>query len=159
MLRIRRVFAALALSAAFAWLGAAPAGASENPHDRLPATTPPDVTVTCPQGFTVVAHESLNKEYTKVFVLQDGTIRYQINGDATSTVSGNGQVLTFNTSGPGAVFVRSDSLTFVEEGHLFYIGANFVGAWLYTGLVVIDGSGNIVSASGNVTDICAVLAG
>ncbi len=46
-----------------------------------------------------------------------------------------------------------------EEGHLFYIGANFVGAWLYTGLVVIDGSGNIVSASGNVTDICAVLAG
>ena len=153
-----RIFAPLVLSSVFVWASAAAGLAAGNPG-RQPSPTPPDVTVSCPQGFSAIAHVALNKEYTKVFVLSDGTVKLAINGDAVTTVSANGKVFSFNSSGPGAIYFFVDgSIRLVEEGHLFYIGANFQGMWVYTGLVVLDSSGNIVSQSGNVTDVCAMLA-
>jgi hypothetical protein len=157
MPHLRRIFAAALVSSALVWLVSAAALAAGNP-DREPLPTPPDVTVSCPQGFSALAHVSINKEYSKVFVLADGTIKMLVNGDAVTTAAANGKVLTLNSSGPAQVYFRPDGVTVVAEGHLIYIGAGFQGMWVYTGHVVIDSSGNIVSATGHVTDVCAALA-
>jgi hypothetical protein len=153
----KRSLTTLAITSALVWIGAATALAAGNP-DREPLPTPPDVTVSCPQGFSAVAHIAVNKEYSKVFVLSDGTIKMQVNGDAVTTATANGKVLTLNSSGPAQVYFRPDGVTEVAEGHLIYIGVGFQGLWVYTGLVVIDNSGNIVSSTGHVTDVCAALA-
>ena len=157
MLGFKRLLASLAVLSALFWLGTTSALAAGNP-DRQLLPTPPDVTVSCPQGFSALAHVAVNKEYAKVFVLSDGTIKMQVNGDAVTTVAANGKVLTFNSSGPAKVYFRPDGVTEVTQGHLIYIGADFHGMWVYTGLVVIDNSGNVVSATGHVTDVCAALA-
>ncbi len=95
----------------------------------------------------------------QAYALADGTLKVMVEGHQITTVAGNGKVLTFNSSGPGALYVRPDkSVTFVVQGHTIYITPAFDGIALYTGLLAVDGAtGLITSHSGNVTDICALI--
>ena len=69
------------------------------------------------------------------------------------------KTLMFNASGPGTVILAADqSLVSVNgRGQVFFI-TNNGGLFLINGLALFDASGNLVSVTGHVTDICALLA-
>ncbi|HEV2035961.1 MAG TPA: hypothetical protein VGU71_17500 [Candidatus Dormibacteraeota bacterium] len=119
----------------------------------------PDAYVNCPSGVVALVHNTIEKEYIKTFTKQDGTLRYEINGRLVVAVTGNGKTLTFNASGPGTVTVRPDrSVSIVFEGLTFSIPRTADAISLFKGRVVFDAStGTIVSHTGTVTDVCALL--
>ncbi len=157
MLGFRRVLAAFALSSVLILGGSVTASAAGNPdRDPFPAGGP--LEINC-GGIPAVATTTFDKEFAKTYTLADGTVKVMVEGNESVTVTGNGKVLTFNTSGPGALYFRPDgSVTVVVEGHNFYIAPTLDGMWLYKGHLVVDGAtGLITSQNGNVTDICALL--
>ncbi|TME03703.1 MAG: hypothetical protein E6I71_08920 [Chloroflexi bacterium] len=175
MLGFRRVLAALAVSSAIAGLGAAPALASNNPHDRQLQQLPPPFTQ--PMCGPAIGDVTLSidpgtfRAATKTFTLQDGTTKIQFNGYARQIVQGNGKTLELNVSGPGTIFIAPDGafITAIGGGHLFYIGPVGTpqqGLTMYDGhsvLATIDtaayGTIFVVSSfTGHKTDICALLA-
>ena len=174
MLGVRRVLAALAVSSAIAGLGAAPALASNNPHDRQLQQLPPPFTQ--PMCGPAIGDVTLSidpgtfRAATKTFTLQDGTTKIQLNGYARQIVQGNGKTLELNVSGPGTIFIAPGGafITAIGEGHLFYAGPVDTpqqGLFLYTGHVTLAlintaqyGPIFVVSShTGNVTDVCALL--
>jgi hypothetical protein len=126
--------------------------------DRQPLGPGPDVTVNCPQGYTGVLHDEINNEYLKVFAQRDGTVIWRIDGRLLETFTGNGQVLSFNGSGPGTItFLTDGSVTAVFQG--LSVRVRPYGLWVYTGRVSVDpATGIILSHSGTIRDICAELA-
>lgn len=130
----RRLLTLLALTFAFAWLGSGAAQAAGNP-DRQPAPTPPDVTISCAQGFDAVAHVVANNEYVLSFTRSDGTQIFKVDGYFAATVSGNGKSFFFNASGPGTfVFRPNGSVTFVQYGRTFFIAPDLTDAKILVGL-------------------------
>jgi len=119
----------------------------------------PDANVNCPSGVVALVHNTIEKEYIKTFTNQDGTLRYGINGRLVVAVTGNGKTLTFNASGPGTITVRPDgSVSIVLEGLTFSIPRTADAISLFKGRVVFDATtGTIVSHTGTVTDVCALL--
>ncbi len=156
MLGFRRTLAALALTSAFVLAGSLAATAAGNPgRAPLPAGGPLDVNC---GGIHAVVSITFDKEFAKTFTLADGTVKVMVEGRQLVAVTGNGKVLTFNASGPAAIYLRPDSVTVVLEGRSFYIAPGLDGMWLYTGNLVVDGTtGLITSHDGHVTDICALL--
>ena len=156
MLGFRRVFALLALALASVWLGALGVSAAGNPgRTPLPAGGPLDINC---GGIHAVASITFDKEFAKTFTLADGTVKVMVEGRQLVAVTGNGKVLTFNASGPAAIYLRPDSVTVVLEGRTFYIAPGLDGMWMYTGNLVVDGTtGLITSHDGHVTDVCAML--
>jgi hypothetical protein len=157
MLGIRRLFAAAAVSFALVLGGCMAVSAAGNPG-RIPLPPGGPLPVDC-SGVPTVATITFAKEFVKTYTLADGTVKLMVEGRQISTVAGNGKVLTFNTSGPGAIYFRPDnSVTIVLQGHTFYIAPGFDGVWLYMGQLTVDGAtGLITSHSGNVIDICALI--
>ena len=94
MLGFRRVLAALAVSSAIAGLGAAPALASNNPHDRqLQQLPPPFTQAMCGPAIgdvTLSIDPNTFRAATKTFTLQDGTTKIELNGYARQIVRGAG---------------------------------------------------------------------
>jgi hypothetical protein len=133
------------------------ARAGGNP-DRQPLGPGPDVTINCPQGYSGVLHDQVNSEYLMTFVERDGTVIWRIDGRLLETFTGNGKVLSFNGSGPGTItFFTDGSVSAVFQGLTVRVRAN--GLWVYTGRVSVDpATGNILSHSGTIRDICAELA-
>jgi hypothetical protein len=149
----------LAFMLVLAFLLAAPVGvrAAGNP-DRQPLGPGPDVTVHCPQGYTGVLHDQVAKEYAKTFVERDGTVRVRVEGRLLETFTGNGKTLNFNGSGPGTItFYTDGSVSAVFNG--LSVRIRPYGLWVYTGRVTVDpATGNILTHSGTIRDICAELA-
>ena len=160
MLGLRRVLAVLGVLSALVWVGSAAANAAGNPG-RQPLPTPPDVVgPLCGEAMgTIVAHVSVDRQYIKTFTAKDGTVKYQVNGFAAVTVSGNGKTVTVNASGPGSITLYSDgNVAFVLEGHTIYLAPPSGGVWVYTGLVLFDANtGTVISHNGHTTDVCALL--
>ena len=152
-----RASKALAFAVAAVGLASVSVVAAGNPGRELIPPVP-DAYVNCPSGVAVV-HNTIEKEYIKTFTKQDGTLRYEINGRLVVAVTGNGKTLTFNASGPGTVTVRPDSsVSIVFEGLTFSIPRTADAISLFKGRVVFDVStGTIVSHTGTVTDVCALL--
>src|SRR2546430_10218197 len=127
MLGFRRVLAALAVSSAIAGLGAAPALASNNPHDRqLQQLPPPFTQAMCGPAIgdvTLSIDPNTFRAATKTFTLQDGTTKIELNGYARQIVQGNGKTLELNVSGPGTIFIAPDGafITAIGGGHPFSI--------------------------------------
>jgi hypothetical protein len=164
MLSFRRALIVVVLSTAALYATAAGGLAAGNPG-RTPLPTPADVVgpLCGPSVGTVVAHISVNREYIKTFTNTNGTLRFGINGFAQSTVTANGKTLAFNTSGPATVTANPDGTTLnvISQGHSFVIGPTGpnTGIILVTGRITVDlATGNIIVLSGNVTDVCALLA-
>jgi len=157
MLGFRRVLTAFPVSSALILGGSVAAPAAGNPG-RTPNPSGGPLDINC-GGIPAVASITFNKEFAKTYTLADGTVKVMIEGRQLVTVTGNGKVLSFNSSGPCAIYFRPDgSVTVVVEGHTFYIAPTLDGIWLYKGKVVADGvTGLITSHDGHVTDICALL--
>ena len=155
----RRIAFALVIATAVFAAAAATALAGGNPG-RQPLGPGPDVTIQCPQGYTGVLHDQVNIEYVKTHVEADGTLREQINGRLLETFTGNGKVVTFNGSGPGTItFFPDHSITAIFQGLTVRVPRALDGLWVYTGRVSVDpATGNILSHSGTIRDICAELA-
>ena len=102
----------------------------------------------------------MDKEYIKSHTWADGTDRFQINGNVVATVTGNGQTIVINASGPATVFVRPDgSVTVVGRGLGYVSGPGLIGIWLYSGHTELDPfTGQVTSHRGSVRDLCAELA-
>lgn len=149
---------AVALAIAAVCLASASVLAAGNPNRQLIPPVP-DEYVHCPSGIVALVHNTVEKEYIKTFTQKDGTLRYEINGRLVVEVSGNGKTLTINASGPGTITVRPDgSTTIVLKGRTLSIPLAANAIWLYTGLVVFDPvTDAVVSHSGTVTDVCALL--
>ena len=160
MNRIPRPVRALALCAIGLTLNSIGAAAAGNPG-RQPSPTPPDIVVdVCgPSVGPVLAHITVNREYVKTFTEADGTIRIAINGAAFGTFTrlSNGTVVSVNASGPATFTIRPDGVvTFVNRGLL--VAINATGIWQYAGDSVVDpASGLVLSFTGRVIDICALL--
>ena len=108
----------------------------------------------------ILLHSAVANEYIKTYTLQDGTVKQQVNGRFVVEVIGNGHDLTFNSSGPGAVYFHPDgSILVTGYGLVFFIGIHGEGIWLYNGNVLTDATtGLILSRTGHATDVCALLA-
>jgi hypothetical protein len=159
MLGFRRalVVAVLALAAVGFTAATAPAGANPN---RTPFLGPDQVGPFCgPAIGVVVEHATVDREYYKTYVLQDGTIKFLVNGSLTLDISGNGHTVTINAGGPGAEYLRPDgSILVTGFGQVVFTGIHGEGIWLYNGNVAVDGNtGLIISRTGHATDICAML--
>jgi len=168
MLGSRRLFAALGLAIAFAWLGSTSAAAAA--HTGTPVPPPPTL-----QGnfcgdlglITVSADADSWNATMKSFTSNDGTVRLLFTGHQRTIVQGNGKTLTFDSSGPGRVTIYPDqTVTVAGTGHLFYIGppgTPQAGIFLYSGVTVIDISdptnATVSSYKGNKLDVCKLLAG
>ena len=154
-----RIVIALVVAVAVFGAAAATALAAGNP-DRQPLGPAPDATIQCPQGYSGVLHDQINNEYVKTHVEADGTVRQQVNGRLLETFTGNGKVVTFNGSGPGTItFFPDHSITAIFQGLTVRVPRALDGLWVYTGRVSVDpATGNILSHSGSVRDICAELA-
>jgi len=157
MLGFRRALLVVVLPAMALWLTATGVLAGGN-SGRVPFPAGPPANVTC-SGVPAVAVVSFDKEYAKTYILADGTVKVMVEGRQIVTVTGNGKVLVFNSSGPGAIYFRPDhSVTVVLQGHTFYIAPALDGMGLYTGLLTVDGTtGLIIRHDGHVTDVCALL--
>ena len=160
MMGFRRVLAVFAVVSALVWAGSAPAAAGGNPG-RTPLPTGDLPGNFCGDAVgPILLHAAINKEYMKTYTLQDGTVKVQVNGRFVVEVTGNGHSLTFNASGPGALFFRPDgSVLATGHGQVFFIGIHGEGMWLYNGNLLVDATtGLILSRTGHGTDICALLA-
>ena len=160
---LRRALIVAVLSALAASVTSSAALAAGNP-DRQPLPSPPDVSDTfCGAGVgMVLAHVSVNRVYAKSFLGKDGTLRIEFNGFAQSTVTTAKKSLSFNSSGPATLtFYPDGTMTLIGKGHSFVInptGPN-TGILLVTGRISVDPNTNDVTVlSGNVTDVCALLA-
>jgi hypothetical protein len=174
MLGFKRLFAALAVSSVIAWLGSAPALASNNPHDRQLQPLPgPFTQPMCGPAIgdvTVSIDPNSFRATTMTFTLENGTTKIEFTGFARQIVQGNGKTLELNVSGPGALFIPLDGApVLVGEGHLFYIGPVGTpqqGLFMYTGLTTLGlievapyGTIAVVTGfTGHKTDVCALLA-
>ena len=89
---------------------------------------------------------------------RDGTVIWRIDGRLLETFTGNGKVLSFNGSGPGTItFFTDGSRTVVFQGLTVRIRP--FGLWVYAGRESVDPTtGNILTVSGSIRDICAELA-
>ncbi|HEY0831996.1 MAG TPA: hypothetical protein VGE99_12695 [Candidatus Dormibacteraeota bacterium] len=156
MLGFKRLLASVVISTAAVWLGSSAVAAAK--PQPLPA--PPDVTVNCPQGFSLVAHAEIDKEHLKTTTLANGTTVFQINGRFVSRITGNGKSLLFNSSGPATTYARPDgSGTDISRGRTLVIAPDLTGLALYSGHAVIDlATGSVLSHTGTVTDLCAAMA-
>jgi hypothetical protein len=154
----KRVSEALAFALAAACLASVSVLAAGNPGRQLIPPVP-DEYVQCPSGIVALVHNTIEKEYIKTFTQQDGTLRYEINGQLVVEVSGNGKTLTINASGPGTIIVRPGGLTTIAlQGRTLSIPMAANAIRLYTGLVVFDPvTGTVVSHNGTMTDVCALL--
>jgi hypothetical protein len=157
MLGSKRALLVVVLPVMALWLGSTGALAAGN-LGRVPFPAGPPANVTC-SGVPAVAVVSFDNEFAKTYTLADGTVKVMVEGRQIVTVTGNGKVLVFNSSGPGAIYFRPDhSVTVVVQGHTFYITPALDGMGLYTGLLTVDGTtGLIISHDGHVTDICALV--
>src|SRR5690349_9246953 len=134
MLGFVRPLAALALTSVLVLAGSLAATAAGNPgRAPFPAGGPLDINC---GGIHAVATITFDKEFAKTFTLADGTVKVMVEGRQLVAVTGNGKVLTFNASGPGAIYLRPDSVTVVLEGRTFYIAPGLDGMWMYTGNLV-----------------------
>ena len=151
------VVIASAVCIALLWATSLAAQAEGN-SGRQPLGPGPDVTIQCPQGYSGVLHDQVNNEYLKVFVERDGTVIWRIDGRLLETFTGNGKVLSFNGSGPGTItFFTDGSRTVVFQGLTVRIRP--FGLWVYAGRESVDPTtGNILTVSGSIRDICAELA-
>jgi hypothetical protein len=160
MKRIPRPVSAFAVLAIVLVATSVGGWAAGNP-DRQPSPTPPDIVVdVCiPSVGPVLAHITVNREYVKTFTEADGTIILAINGAAFGTFTrlSNGTVVGVNASGPATITMHPDgAVTLVERGLL--VAINSTGIWQYAGNSVVDpATGLVLSHSGRVTDICALL--
>jgi hypothetical protein len=162
MAPIRRLASAL-LIAGF-WLGAAgTAAAAGNPNRQLlppPGDYPTD---TCgPAIGTVVAHVTFDKQFTKTFVEQDGTLRITVNGPEFGTVTrlSNGNSVALNFSGNGWFLATPGGELIIGQSHgrLIDIAPPGGGIWLYSGNVTFDPTnGAVITSTGSVTNICSLL--
>jgi hypothetical protein len=153
---LRSASKSLVLALAAVCLASVSVLAGGNPGREL---IPPveDEYVTCPSGIVALVHNTIEKEYIKTFTQKDGTLRYAINGRLVVEVTGNGKTLTLNASGPGTITVGPDgSVSLVFEGVTLSIPRSADAIWLYSGRLVFD-HGVVVSHSGSVTDVCALL--
>ena len=156
--RLLLVVAALAGVAAMI----VPAAAADPPI-RFPLPTPPDITGAYCADVDVTVHVTSNKEVATIFsngaAIITGTFKVEL--------TGNGKTVSANASGP--VFYSSDGTTQVLRGNSLVFGeAGDLGPGspptleLDSGTVVItyasDGSVTNVTRTGNVRDLCAVLA-
>lgn len=128
-----------------------------------PSRTPlpgPDQPGFCPGIGWVVEHAVVNKEYYKTYTLQDGTIKFMVEGRLILEISGNGHTVTISAGGPGAEYVRPDgSVLITGFGQVVFTGVNGEGIWLYNGNIAVDANtGLIISRTGHATNICAMLA-
>ena len=157
---IRSFVSAFALCAIGLTANSMAVAAGGNP-DRQPSPTPPDIVVdVClPSVGPVLAHITVNREYVKTFTEPDGTIISAINGAAFGTFTrlSNGTVVSVNASGPATITMHPDgAVTIVERGLL--VAINSTGIWQYAGNSVVDpATGLVLSHTGRVTDICALL--
>ena len=160
---LRRALNVLVLSALAVSLTSAGVLAAGNPG-REPLPTPPDVSgpFCGPSIGTVLAHISVNRAYVKSFSSKDGTLRLEFNGFIEATVTTNRKTLAFNSGGPATLtFYPDGTVTFIGLGHSFVIGPTGpnTGIILVTGRISVDPeTNNVTVLSGNVTDVCALLA-
>jgi hypothetical protein len=165
---LKRPLAVIGLFAAFAWLGSAAALAGGNPDRTFAPPPDPYTAPLCGAAVgdvTFAVDPDTYRAYVKTYTMSDGTIRLKFNGFQAVTVTGNGATLHFNISGPGTIVLDGNTVAaLIGNGHTLYIGppgTTQPGLRLYTGLVVfaVEPSGNaiVISHSGGVTDICALL--
>jgi hypothetical protein len=158
----RRAPIAVALWATAVSVTSAGVLAAGNPG-REPLPAPPDVVGSfCgdPVG-DIVAHVAVQRQYIKTFTSNNGVVRYGIEGYQldTFTVVATGKRVSVNASGPATITDYPDGTeTFVLMGHTVYVNPPGGGIFLYTGKLVFDTTtGQIISFSGGVKDICALL--
>ncbi|MEO6797972.1 MAG: hypothetical protein ABI401_00350 [Candidatus Dormibacter sp.] len=134
--------------------------ASGNPG-RTPVPPGPTMVfdVCSPAVGPVIGFQGFTREYSKAFSRSDGTVVVAINGAASTgfTRVASGKTLIFNSSGPARI-------TFYPDGSATYLGGglnivvNPTGIWQYAGHIQIDlATGLVLSHSGRVTDVCALL--
>lgn len=160
---IRRPVTALLLALTTTVLAGISVAAGGNPG-KQPLPTPPDVvTDTCGAGIgQVLLHITVNREFTKIFVEKDGTIKMTVNGASFASVTrlSTGKSVTLNISGPGYILFKPDGQVVGQANGLF-LDINpppSGGIWLYKGNVQFDPlTGQVLNASGQVTGVCQLL--
>ncbi len=168
MLGYRRLFAAATVCCAVVLASSSAVAAGGNPGRTLAPPPDPYTALLCGAAVgdvTVSVDLDTYRSYVKTYTMSDGSVRLKFNGFQAATVQGNGKTLHFNISGPGTVLINGNTLVaLIGTGHGLYIGppgTTQPGLFLYTGQVVfaVEPSGNaiVVSHTGNVTDICALL--
>ena len=94
------------------------------------------------------------------FTQKDGTVRTSINGASFGTFTrlSDGKTVAVNASGPATFTAYADgNATYVTRGLLVAIEPD--GIWQFAGRVEVNpATGAILSHTGRVTSICAMLA-
>ncbi len=150
-LRIVRAFVLCALAVGLATTSALAAGPI-----KFPAPTPPDYPFMCGDQ-AIIAHAVVNGNI-KIFTARDGTTRVMFNGrfETILTRVSDGTTFNINSNGPGTITILPGAdfpSSITARGQTSYFTPT--RAWQYTGLVMIDPmTGNIISHTGNVTDLC-----
>lgn len=162
MRALSRLVSAITIAAFGLSMTSIASAAAGNPG-KTPIPTPPDiVTDACgPAVGPVLAHITVNREFTKTFVQQDGTVKITVNGAsfAAFTRLSTGKTVSLNISGNGYIAIRPDGeVIAISRGPLVDVNPPGGGIWLYRGRVTFDPfTGLVFSSSGQVTDVCALL--
>jgi hypothetical protein len=151
---------ACALSAVTFGAGAPTAVADPPTHEVQEVAF--DVTLEGLCAFPVDLHVDQPKARTTTFFTKDGQVAgYLLSGAATATVANSitGESLTINISGPGHLDTEGNLIGYGPWLLAFFGDETTSEPFLVlaTGRLVVSPTGNLLSYSGRIVDLCAAL--
>jgi hypothetical protein len=127
--------------------------------DKQPLPQPGDFLVHCGPGIGDIVAHTVTSAFSKTFTAPDGSQRILINGSGRTTFTrlSDGKSVQVNSSGPAFITVDANGVTVIGRGQSTVLTPT--SARQYTGQIHVNpDTGEVLSSTGHVTDICQMFA-